>query len=163
MSTEDLATPAERPPLVRLPGWPERLAFFLATRALLPFAWGLNDCALFAADWVSECTGVDLAADLRGAYGSEREAARVLHLHGGLLAIAQARLPQYAVPPGGNVQYLMRRGDVVCVEVEVGAGDQTHLRPTMGIVAGNGMWAAPGEHGAVYRPVAEVQHAFAVG
>lgn len=147
----------ERPTLHRVAGWPERLAYFLATRTLLPFAWGLNDCALFAADWVHECTEVDLAADLRGAYGSEREAAQILHRHGGLLALVQARLPGY----GNALQ--AHRGDVVCVEVEVGAGERTHLRPTLGIVAGNGMWAAPGEHGAVYRPVAEVRHAFAVG
>lgn len=97
------------------------------------------------------------AADLRGTYGDERGAGQVLHRHGGLLAIVQARLPAYANALQAH------RGDVVCVEIEITMGDHSHWRPTLGIVAGNGMWAAPGEHGAVYRPVAEVRQAFAVG
>lgn len=141
----------------RRPDWPERLAYFLATRALLPFAWGLNDCALFAADWVLDCTGQDPAADLRGAYGDERGAAQVLHRHGGLLAIVQARLPRR------DNALQAHRGDVVCVEIEITVGEHTHHRPTLGIVAGNGHWAAPGEQGAVFRPMAEVRMVFAVG
>lgn len=135
--------------LQRRPDWPERLAFFLQVRGLLPFAWVVNDCAMCAADCARDLTGFDLAHDLRGAYRDEISAARVLKRHGGLLAIATDRLPVYLSPLQAH------RGDLVCVDVQG--------RMTLGIVAGNGRWAAPGERGLEYRPMAEVRHAFAVG
>jgi hypothetical protein len=57
----------------RLPDWPERLAALVEARRHAPFAWGSNDCLLFAADAVLACTGVDPAAAWRGRYGSEAE------------------------------------------------------------------------------------------
>jgi hypothetical protein len=141
--------------LVRKPGWPELLAHYLHTRAFLPFAWGLNDCALAPADWVRDCTGVDPMADLRGSYASSEEAARILARHGGLRTMVRERLPMY-----GNVLQA-HRGDVVCVELE--DPDTGKLRETLGVIAGNGCWAAPGETGLLYRPIAEVRLAYAVG
>jgi hypothetical protein len=47
---------------------------FLLNRAKAPFAWGTNDCALFAADGVKAITGVDIAADFRGKYTDEASA-----------------------------------------------------------------------------------------
>lgn len=44
---------------------------FLRARAAMSFAWGSNDCALFAADGILAMTGVDLAADFRGKYSDE--------------------------------------------------------------------------------------------
>lgn len=142
-------------PLERRHDWPERLAAFLAIRGPLPFCWALNDCALFAADCVQELTGTDLAADLRGSYGSAEGAARVLARHGGLLELVRARLPVYVSPLQAH------RGDVVCVSIidpETSRGTYT-----LGIVAGNGSWASPGARHIEYRPMAEVVHAFAVG
>lgn len=51
--------------LKRLADWPERLAAFLEEHERRPFAWGDNDCALFACNAVQEITGADLAADFR--------------------------------------------------------------------------------------------------
>ena len=147
-----------QPALVRRADWPERLAHFLDGRGNMPFAWGLNDCALFAADCVWELTGVDPAHDLRGSYGSREEAAAVLARHGGLPALVVQRLPAYLSP------LQCHRGDVVCVQAPP---DEPELaadcRWTLGIVAGNGYWAAPGVRRIAYRPMAEVLHAFAVG
>lgn len=150
MTTSEISMPT----LVRRRDWPERLAHFLEVRARLPFAWGLNDCALFAADCACNLTEVDLAADLRGAYGNREEADAVLARHGGLQALVAARLPVYVSP------LQCHRGDVVCVEAEQEDGARLW---TLGVVAGNGYWAAPGARRMVYRPMAEVLHAYAVG
>jgi len=142
----------------RRPDWPDRLAWFLEARMVMPFAWGLNDCAMFAADWVRDCTGDDVVADLRGAYASSEAAAAVLARHGGLLAMVNARLPAYLHPVQAH------RGDVVCIDCD--APDpplDDNPVPMLGIVAGNGFYAAPGLRRCEYRPMAEVRHAFAVG
>jgi len=141
---------------VRRPDWPERLAHYLDARGPHPFVWGVNDCAMFAADCVLELTGADLAAGLRGAYASKEQADEVLLRHGGLQAIVGARLPAYLSPLQAH------RGDVVCVEHDDPAVEGAR-HWTLGIVAGNGYWAAPGVRRIEYRPMAEVLHAYAVG
>jgi hypothetical protein len=57
--------------LIRKPDWQQLLHEFLLARRQQPFAWGANDCALFAADAIKSFTGVDLAADFRGKYTDE--------------------------------------------------------------------------------------------
>jgi hypothetical protein len=37
----------------------------------MPFVWGSNDCALFAADGIKAITGIDIAADFRGQYTTQ--------------------------------------------------------------------------------------------
>jgi hypothetical protein len=61
--------------LTRKPNW-DTDAFdkFLLSRATAPFAWGSNDCALFAADAIEAITGMDIAADFRGLYRDEASA-----------------------------------------------------------------------------------------
>jgi len=135
--------------LVRLAHWPEQLAALLFARLSMPFAWGANDCCLFAADAVQATTGADPAAHLRGSYSTAPQAARVLATHGGVRAIATQALGQPLPNPA-----LAQRGDVVCVPLDG--------RDTLGVVAGDGQWCAPGEHGLVYRPMAEVQTAWKV-
>lgn len=76
-------TSSPAPHLVdRKPGW--RLALYAALdeRRGLPFAWGTNDGAIFAADMVKVMTGVDLAAPFRGRYRSEAGARRVMKAAG---------------------------------------------------------------------------------
>jgi hypothetical protein len=53
-----------------------------------PFEFGRMDCSLWAADWVRLRTGVDLAADWRGQYGTRREYMRLLLARGGLVRVA---------------------------------------------------------------------------
>jgi hypothetical protein len=50
---------------------------YIAARRRVPFAWGSNDCCLFAADWVAIVLGRDVVPDLRGQYDSDIGAARL--------------------------------------------------------------------------------------
>lgn len=68
--------------MTRQPDWRVRLASYLAAVAAKPFAPGEHDCALFAAGAVTAMTGVDLAADWRGAYASLPAGLRALRKAG---------------------------------------------------------------------------------
>lgn len=75
--------------LVRFPDWQERLTDFLHDRREMPFAWGSNDCALFACDAVLAMTGTDLAEWFRlHPYGTALDGARRIRefTNGGTLA-----------------------------------------------------------------------------
>ena len=76
----------------RLRNWQSRLAGLVSIRMVSPFAWGTQDCALFAADSVQACTGIDPAADVRGTYNTAAQAQQVLQANGGLVGLAIARL-----------------------------------------------------------------------
>lgn len=99
----------------RFPDWPERLGRALRERLSLPFAWGSNDCAIFAADCILAQTGVDFAEGLRGAYSSYEEAEALLAAKGwhGLQGLADAFLPRR--------EGRHRRGDVVLLKGRVGS------------------------------------------
>jgi hypothetical protein len=76
----------------RYPNWPDLLAGFIEARRSRPFEWGVNDCCLFAADWVALATGKDPAAELRGTYSTALEAHRHITAAGGLAALAEDAL-----------------------------------------------------------------------
>lgn len=61
---------------LRLKNWPRLLDAFIESRRHTPFAWGSNDCCLFAADATQAITGIDPAAALRG-YRTALGAARL--------------------------------------------------------------------------------------
>lgn len=77
--------------------WRERLDALLRARMDQPFAWGVHDCCLFAADAVLATTGRDLAAPWRGTYSDAAAAYRLVRYLGGLPAIADMAGPR--VPP----------------------------------------------------------------
>lgn len=52
-----------------------------------PFRWGVQDCLLGCANVFLGLTGIDLAQDVRGTYGSLEEAEKVLGGFGGSLSI----------------------------------------------------------------------------
>ena len=131
--------------MTRNDDWPEALAGFIDARRNEPFAWGSNDCALFAADAIKEMTGVDLAENLRG-YTTAQGATRKINSAGGMRNFAAALTEKH--------HGLAQRGDVVLVEVEG--------RETFGVVVGNGKWCAPGVDGLVFRPMDEVRVVFGV-
>lgn len=64
--------------------WRRQLDALIESRLHEPFAWGSNDCCLWAADCVLAMTGHDHAADLRGTYDSAAGALRVLAAAGGI-------------------------------------------------------------------------------
>lgn len=125
--------------MTRLPDWPARLAAYLEAQRVQPFAWGSNDCVLFAAGAVRAITGADLLPVQR--WQSVREASRLLVRLGGLRAALDARLP--AVP----LAYA-QRGDVLLV---------TGPRVQLAIADADG-WLAPSRHGLVR---GHMQHALA--
>lgn len=138
--------------IVRKEDWPEILAEFFALRSVqdLPsatFAWGTHDCALFVCDAVRAMTAVDLAADFRFKYSSERGALRVMQTFagGGLAELADKMAAQHGL---AEVPQLMaQRGDIVLVTSESG-------EPALGIVSMNG-WDifVVGKQGLVTRPL----------
>jgi hypothetical protein len=67
---------------VRLPDWEARLSAYIAERAEMPFQWGVNDCALFAAGAVQALTGEDFGKPWRGKYSTEAGAAKALKRRG---------------------------------------------------------------------------------
>jgi len=62
----------------RVEGWPRDLHAFLLGRAEAGFAWGRNDCFLFAADAILAMTGVDIADVFRGKYATALGAKRLI-------------------------------------------------------------------------------------
>lgn len=125
--------------------WPERLAAFVGARRRMPFAWGVNDCWMNAADWVLEATGVDHAASYRGTYTTEIGALRLVAEAGSMRALC----PLPSKPKG-----FAQRGDLVLACMEG--------RETAGIVNGDGTYLAPGPDGLVARPMSEVLDVMAV-
>ena len=119
---------------MRVANWHVHLHALFAARRSVPFAWGSNDCCLFAADCAHAITGVDHAEGWRG-YAGELQAARVLQENGGLRGLLDARCPRLDSPR------LAQRGDVV-----LATGDDG--REVLAVVAG-AFALCPGPQGLV--------------
>lgn len=100
--------------LARFENWPQRLAAALESRRATAFAWGRNDCAIFAADMVKAITGKDFAAGFRGTYRSKRKALAMLEANGwaSLEALGDHFLPR--------ATERLQRGDVVLYDGRFG-------------------------------------------
>lgn len=137
--------------LVRAADWPERLAQYIEQRRHLPFAWGGNDCASFAAGAVAAMCGltVDELLPQGWLWQDEAEARlRLLDLHG----VRRACQRLLGKPVAGPAAAMADRGAVVCVRL----GGLN----TLGVAAGNLHWCAPGERSLVWRPMGEVKLAW---
>jgi hypothetical protein len=121
--------------------WQVRFEAFIAARTAKPFTWGTNDCAIFAADCVHAITGVDVALPAFRRHATERQAARLLKRHGGVLGIATAALGQPV--PASTAQV----GDVVLTK----AGGRDMLAVCNGATC-----IAPGPHGLAVLPMADI-------
>jgi hypothetical protein len=122
---------------MRVADWPHALSALMLARANLPFAWGPNDCASFAADVALALRGVDVLDELRGPRRSARAARRQEREIGGLpAALARAGLAE--VRPA-----LAQRGDLLWLP----QGRQRVLAVCWGELA-----AAPGPEGLVFAP-----------
>lgn len=130
----------------RLPDWQLRLEAFGRERLQMPFAWGSNDCAIFAADWIEHATGERLMEHMRW-HTNAREALRTLR-ESDLRSIATAAL-------GEPISPLMARvGDVVVI--------RTGKREALAVCNG-GTAIAPGPEGMVAIPMSEALAAWRVG
>lgn len=142
------ATPTT--PIRRREDWPEQLLTFVRSREHTPFAWGGNDCALFAADAALAMTDHDFAAPFRGRYKTGLGAMKALRSNGAEdLAGYLTHALGAAVVPG-----LARRGDVVLFEAVGG--------PALGVVVGSTA-AAAGRDGVTWVPATHWQQAWRVG
>ena len=65
--------------VMRISNWPKVLHQVIDERRGVPFSWGENDCALFAADVVQALTGTDYASSYRGRYSTAIGSVRVLN------------------------------------------------------------------------------------
>lgn len=72
---------------MKLPNWQLKFEAFMRQRRSQPFAWGSNDCCIFAADCAMAITGRDPAPNLRS-HTTAKEAYRTLQQHGGIVGVA---------------------------------------------------------------------------
>ena len=133
--------------LARRDNWPKLLAQFIEARRAQPFAWGSNDCCIFAADWVEICTGEDYAKTWRGRYTSAIGAVRFLDQAGGLEALVDA-LGLNRVSP-----QLAGRGDIIAQEAGRGVTLGICLGVTTAFVAKTGL---------VFGPITNVETAWKI-
>lgn len=110
------------------------LTDYLARAARTPFSWAGLNCLTFAADWVRQARGVDLAEGFRGRVSSSLGAERFLRRHGGLLAFATER----ALACGLTPATLPIRGDVGVVA----ASGEGGRRVQAGAICLGRRWAA---------------------
>jgi hypothetical protein len=111
--------------IARRDNWPDLLAAYIESKRSEPFAWGSNDCCLFAADWIKIATGHDIAAQWRGSYTTALGARRALDEGGGI---------ERLVEKAGGIRIetgLAQRGDLVAQE----SGNGVALGICLGVVA----------------------------
>lgn len=134
----------------KLPDWPERLAAHVERHRPVPFAWGRNDCATFAAEGVAAMTGAE-AWPMLGDWASARQARRELRARGGLFRAVTAKL---GAPVTGLAAAHVGRGSVVMAEGGLGM--------TLGLCTDGLNWCAPGADGLVWRPMRSVRVAWRI-
>ena len=101
---------------MRYLNWPERLAEVIEAARYRVFAYGGQDCCLFAADCVLAVTGIDYAAPFRGYY-SRAAAYQIIAKHGSLTGLLTAVLDEPIEPAFAG------RGDVVIAEIPIVEGE----------------------------------------
>ena len=111
----------------RCANWPEALSSYIDLKRDEAFAWGVNDCCLFGANWIQLCTGLDPAESLRGTYDSALSGVRVLENHGGLIGTIETHMEPLGFKPIS--QGFAARGDIAVRDC--GNGD------TMAILIGS--------------------------
>lgn len=116
----------------RFDDWRDRLARFLDQQRMRPFAWGINDCAMFAGFAVQAMTGTNPLHQYVLAYGTEIGAARIIARGGGLQRIISEHMGP-TIAPG-----LAADGDIGLLDTE--RGDMLALRLGLN-------WLAPTDGG----------------
>jgi hypothetical protein len=117
----------------RRENWPDLLAKFIDERRSQPFARGVNDCCIFAADWVQLCTGKDYAETWRGRYSTDIGARRFLDDSGGVEALVDSLGLDRIQPQRAG------RGDIVAQDAGLEMTLGICLGVTTAFVAKNGL------------------------
>lgn len=121
------------------------LAHFIEERREMRFKWGVNDCCLFAADWLLYSTGNDFAVDYRGKYSSALSARRLVDAAGGVEAIVER---------AGGVRLdprLAQRGDIVARDVGNGTALGVCIGSAAAFLAADGLRFATFSNGSCWR------------
>jgi hypothetical protein len=143
--------------LTRLHSWEREFDSFLSSRIALPFAYGSNDCCLFACDGLHSLTGVDIAEDFRG-YSTATGALRAIRKVTGGSTVEDAAAycaKKYNIPELAH-PFLAKRGDLVLIEQS--PGDLV-----MGLVHLTGSYVvAPGGAGLHRLQLAEIKKAWSI-
>jgi hypothetical protein len=144
--------------LKRREDWELRLNDYVRESETRAFAWGENDCFLFAAGAVLAMTGTDLAAEYRGQYSDKTGALRQVLSIPGARDVAEAFAgvaARHGLPDLPTVK-LAQRGDLVAFDADDG--------PAIGVVWLDGIHAMfVGENGFSSRPVSTCNRAWHVG
>jgi cell wall-associated NlpC family hydrolase len=132
---------------------------FLVQRRNVPFAWGSNDCATFAADAIKAITGTDIADDFRGKYTTERGAFKSVKAVAGGSTVVDAAA--YCAEKHGLIEHqyplMAKRGDLVIVR----NGDGGEIA---GIVSLNGRHVlSPGDSGLALFSIIDITRAWSLG
>jgi len=112
--------------------WPVLLSDYLNAASKRGFAWGINDCCLFAANAVKAIRGDDPAKAFRNKYRSEQGAKKALIKYGS--GSLRTTMLDILGQPYANVK-MAGRGDIALVKTENG--------PAAGVV----------DNGFVYVPI----------
>lgn len=138
---------------VKKADWPEHLSKLIAERLKEPFQWGVNDCALFAADAVQAMTGNDPAKKLRGKYKTARGAKRALKRIG---VESVSDIPRVFISDiAEEIPLKMAgRGDIILTENDIG-------EPMLAICLG-ARCASPGPNGLVFSPTLSAASAWRI-
>ena len=103
---------------------PPALVAYLTRTMGEPFARPHADCCFFVADWILERTGVDPAADLRGAYTNATGALRLIRAWGDFLTMwkvhmAFAGFNETRAPETGDVGVVRGADGAVVAAIRV--------------------------------------------
>lgn len=112
--------------------WQSRLQACIKERWRRPFTWGVQDCAMTAADCALAATGIDPAARYRGTYSDAMGAMRILNAVGGLAGLASTHLGSEIAPTQAAV------GDI---------GLSANQGNACLAVCGGTVWYGPGPNG----------------
>ena len=137
--------------MMRRHDWQARLDAVLRDAETRPFAWGRQDCALFACDCIAAMCDEDPAARFRGRYRSGSGAYGAIRRLGGArdLAGLATKVLGASIAPA-----FARRGDLAEVETETG--------PALGVVLGREI-ALVAPEGLVRVAAARARRAWRVG
>jgi hypothetical protein len=119
--------------------WQRRLHQLVQSSQAVTFAWGTYDCGQFAARWIREATGVDVASGIRGTYSDEAGAeALFLSGHPDLGSYAAAIAAANSMPEVTPVTFA-QRGDIVWVDNSTPLN--ASLYGALGVVSLDGRYA----------------------
>lgn len=122
--------------VARIQDWPTSFAAFLSRKSREPFAWGTNDCVMFAADAVLAITGDDPCAKFRGKYKTAKGAATLMRKHGGLSSAVHAAVDALGFQKVSP--FFAQRGDIALAET---------INGLTVIVRASNDWVGPGADG----------------